>query len=152
MVALEARLKARAQDSAATVAARMAKSAEEMSYWSEYDYVVVNRDLAESVAEVPAILTAALSPALGQLAEARGRRLVLFLGFCTLPIRAALFAYITDPALIVLVQALDGIAGASIGIIGPLVTAAGFVRTRRKCTRPPSGAAGRRSPSCRRCA
>ena len=58
MAALEARLRARAQDSAATVAARMAKSAEEMSHWSEYDYVVVNRDLAASVAEIAAIVTA----------------------------------------------------------------------------------------------
>ena len=56
--ALEARLKQRAQDSPAIVAARMAKSAEEMSHWSEYDYVIVNRDLAESVAEVQAIVTA----------------------------------------------------------------------------------------------
>jgi guanylate kinase len=58
MATLEARLKTRAQDSAAVVAARMAKSAEEMSHWSEYDYVVVNRDLAASVAEVEAIVTA----------------------------------------------------------------------------------------------
>jgi guanylate kinase len=58
MATLEARLKTRAQDSSAVVAARMAKSAEEMSHWSEYDYVVVNRDLAESVAEVAAIVTA----------------------------------------------------------------------------------------------
>ena len=58
MAALEARLRARAQDSAATVAARMAKSAEEMSHWSEYDYVIVNRDLADSVAEAQAIVTA----------------------------------------------------------------------------------------------
>jgi guanylate kinase len=58
MATLEARLKTRAQDSAAIVAARMAKSAEEMSHWSEYDYVVVNRDLDASVAEVAAILTA----------------------------------------------------------------------------------------------
>ena len=29
---------------------------------------------------------------------------------------------------------------------------AGFVRTKRRCARPPSGAAGRRSPSCRRSA
>jgi guanylate kinase len=58
MDALEARLKTRAQDSDATVAARMAKSAEEMSHWSEYDYVVVNRDLDASVAEVQAIVTA----------------------------------------------------------------------------------------------
>jgi len=58
MAALEARLRARAQDSAATIAARMAKSAEEMSHWSEYDYVVVNRDLDGSVSEVEAIVTA----------------------------------------------------------------------------------------------
>jgi guanylate kinase len=58
MATLEARLKTRAQDSAAVVAARMAKSAEEMSHWSEYDYVVVNRDLAISVAEIAAIVTA----------------------------------------------------------------------------------------------
>jgi guanylate kinase len=58
MEALEARLKTRAQDSDATVAARMAKSAEEMSHWSEYDYVTVNRDLDDSVAEVQAIVTA----------------------------------------------------------------------------------------------
>ena len=58
MATLEARLKTRAQDSAAVVAGRMAKSAEEMSHWSEYAYVVVNRDLAQSVAEVEAIVTA----------------------------------------------------------------------------------------------
>ena len=56
--ALEARLKARAQDSAAVVALRMAKSAEEMSHWAEYDYVVVNRDIEASIAQVAAIVTA----------------------------------------------------------------------------------------------
>ena len=56
--ALEMRLRSRAQDSAAVVAQRMAKSAEEMSHWSEYDYVLVNRDLMTSVTEVAAIVTA----------------------------------------------------------------------------------------------
>ena len=56
--ALEQRLRARAQDSDPVVAARMAKSAEEMSHWSEYEYVIVNRDLDRSVAEVQAIVTA----------------------------------------------------------------------------------------------
>jgi guanylate kinase len=56
--ALEARLRARAQDSAAVVASRMAKSAEEMSHWPEYDYVIVNREVEESVAQVRAIVTA----------------------------------------------------------------------------------------------
>jgi guanylate kinase len=58
LAALEARLRARAQDSAAVVAARMAKSAEEMSHWPEYDYVIVNRAIEDSVAQVLAIVSA----------------------------------------------------------------------------------------------
>jgi guanylate kinase len=58
IAALRDRLQRRAQDSAETVAARMAKSAEEMSHWPEYDYVIINRDIDESVAEVAAIVTA----------------------------------------------------------------------------------------------
>jgi len=55
---LERRLKARAQDSAAEVARRMAKAADEMSHWAEYDYIIVNRDIAASVRRVQAILQA----------------------------------------------------------------------------------------------
>lgn len=55
---LERRLKSRAQDSDEVVAQRMAKAADEMSHWPEYDYIVVNREIAASVAEVEAILTA----------------------------------------------------------------------------------------------
>ncbi|UCH74293.1 MAG: guanylate kinase [Rhodospirillales bacterium] len=55
---LERRLKARAQDSDEVVAQRMAKAADEMSHWPEYDYIVVNHRIAASVAEVEAILTA----------------------------------------------------------------------------------------------
>jgi guanylate kinase len=55
---LETRLHNRAQDSAAVVATRMAKSAEETSHWAEYDYVVVNREIEKSVAQVQAIVTA----------------------------------------------------------------------------------------------
>lgn len=72
---------------------------------------------------LPQLVAAALSTRLGQLTETRGRRFVLFLGFCTLPIRALVFACVDDPLPMVLIQALDGIAGASIGIVGPLVTA-----------------------------
>jgi guanylate kinase len=56
--ALESRLKTRAQDSAEVVAQRMAKSAEEMSHWPEYQYVVVNDDLDASVAQAQAIVAA----------------------------------------------------------------------------------------------
>jgi guanylate kinase len=58
LAALAERLKARAQDSDAVVAQRMAKSAEEISHWPEYDYVVVNRELEESIAEVQTIVAA----------------------------------------------------------------------------------------------
>ena len=51
-------MRTRAQDSDAVVAARMAKSSEEMSHWPEYDYVIVNDDLDKSVAEAQAIVTA----------------------------------------------------------------------------------------------
>jgi len=55
---LEARLHHRRQDPEDVVRARMAKAADEMSHWAEYDYVLVNRDVAESVAAVQAILHA----------------------------------------------------------------------------------------------
>jgi len=58
MAALEQRLKTRAQDSDDVVQARMAKSADEMSHWPEYDYVFINHDIAKSVQQVQAILTA----------------------------------------------------------------------------------------------
>ena len=55
---LERRLRERAQDSDEVVAERMAKAADEMSHWPEYDYIVVNRDIEESVGQVHAILIA----------------------------------------------------------------------------------------------
>jgi guanylate kinase len=55
---LEKRLLTRAQDSKEIVAQRMAKAADEMSHWDAYDYVVVNRDIATSLNNLKAILTA----------------------------------------------------------------------------------------------
>jgi guanylate kinase len=55
---LETRLKSRAQDSHAVVRARMVKSTDEISHWPEYDYVVVNDELDESVSRVASILAA----------------------------------------------------------------------------------------------
>jgi MFS family permease len=71
---------------------------------------------------LPQLMVALLSPSLGRLAEARGRRPVLLLGFCALPLRGLLFALVTDPMLLVLVQVLDGIAAACFGVLVPLGT------------------------------
>ena len=55
---LERRLYTRAQDSADVIADRMAKATDEITHWSEYDYVVVNQKFEDSVAQVRAILEA----------------------------------------------------------------------------------------------
>ena len=55
---LERRLHTRAQDSHDIIGARMAKAADEMSHWPEYDYVIVNTDKDLAFAEVRAILAA----------------------------------------------------------------------------------------------
>jgi guanylate kinase len=55
---LERRLKARAQDSDDVVSRRMAKAADEISHWAEYDYVIVNDQLDLALANVIAILGA----------------------------------------------------------------------------------------------
>ncbi|MEQ8813361.1 MAG: guanylate kinase [Thalassobaculum sp.] len=55
---LERRLRARAQDSAEVVAARMAKAADEISHYPEYQYIILNDDLERSTSAVRAILAA----------------------------------------------------------------------------------------------
>ncbi|MEM7615625.1 MAG: guanylate kinase [Pseudomonadota bacterium] len=55
---LEARLRARGQDSEAVIADRMRKSLAEISHWAEYDYVLVNDDLALCEARLKTILEA----------------------------------------------------------------------------------------------
>ncbi len=55
---LSRRLHARALDPEHVVRQRMAKAASEMSHWAEYDYIVVNEDIEESVRRVTSILAA----------------------------------------------------------------------------------------------
>jgi len=55
---LERRLTARNEDSAEVVAARMDKAIDEMSHWAEYDYVIINTDLDQSLATLKAIVQA----------------------------------------------------------------------------------------------
>ena len=58
VVELERRLKTRAQESDEVVAKRMAAAVSEMSHLDEYDYVLVNEDLEESLAKLHTILWA----------------------------------------------------------------------------------------------
>lgn len=56
--ALEERLRKRAQDGADVVARRLAAAAAEISHWAEYEYVIVNYDIGESLAGLRGVLAA----------------------------------------------------------------------------------------------
>lgn len=58
MAELERRLKTRAQDSDKIIAGRMSKAGDELSHWSEYDYIIINTSIDESVDKVEQILEA----------------------------------------------------------------------------------------------
>ncbi len=56
--ALETRLRTRNQDSADVVQQRMEKAFDEISHWAEYDYVIINHDVEDSLQSLQAILHA----------------------------------------------------------------------------------------------
>ena len=58
MVELERRLRARAEDSEDVIKRRMARSLDEISHWEEYDYVLVNALLEQTLAQIKQILAA----------------------------------------------------------------------------------------------
>jgi guanylate kinase len=55
---LKSRLERRAEDTGESIARRLRNAAEEIPHWTEYDYVLVNRDLDKSFSRLRAILTA----------------------------------------------------------------------------------------------
>lgn len=72
---------------------------------------------------VPQLLVAVLSPWIGRRAQTWGRRPLLLIGFAALPIRGILFASVTNPELLVVVQLLDGVTAAVLSVLVPLVVA-----------------------------
>jgi MFS family permease len=72
---------------------------------------------------VPQLVVALFSPWVGRAADGLGRRPLLLLGFAVLPLRALIFAATASSWVIVPVQALDGVSGAVLGVMVPLVAA-----------------------------
>ena len=52
---LESRLRKRGSDSEDVIARRLKESTLEMSHWSDFDYVIVNRDFGQALAELNAV-------------------------------------------------------------------------------------------------
>jgi MFS family permease len=72
---------------------------------------------------VPQIIVALMAPWVGRRAQDWGRRPLLLIGFAALPIRALGFALISDPLLLLAVQALDGISATVLGVLTALIIA-----------------------------
>jgi MFS family permease len=71
----------------------------------------------------PQIIVALLAPWVGRTAASAGRRPLLIIGLAAVPIRAALFLLMPGPALLIAVQLLDGLSGATLGVLTALVIA-----------------------------
>jgi MFS family permease len=72
---------------------------------------------------VPQGVVALISPWVGRQAEVWGRRWFVIAAFAALALRAFLFATVTNPAVLVVVQLLDGITAAALGVMVPLMIA-----------------------------
>jgi MFS family permease len=72
---------------------------------------------------VPQLFVAVLAPWVGRTANTWGRRPLLLIGLGVVPIRSVLLAFTADPALLILIQVLDGVTGAALGVLTALVIA-----------------------------
>jgi MFS family permease len=72
---------------------------------------------------VPQLLVGLLAPWVGRSAEKHGRKPLLLVGFAALPIRAVLFALIGNPLALIVIQLLDVITGAVLGVMTAVVIA-----------------------------
>jgi len=72
---------------------------------------------------VPQLLSGLLAPWVGRWAEQHGRKPLLLVGFAALPIRALLFALISNPLALIAIQLLDAITAAVLGVMTAVVIA-----------------------------
>lgn len=71
----------------------------------------------------PQLIVALCSPLVSDLARSLGRRPLLLAAFAVLPLRGFLFAVVTNPLILVMVQMLDGVTAAVFAVMVPLVIA-----------------------------
>jgi MFS family permease len=72
---------------------------------------------------LPQIIVALLAPSVGSMANSIGRRPLLIVGLAAVPIRSTVFAFTADPTLLIVIQLLDGLSGATLGVLTALVVA-----------------------------
>jgi MFS family permease len=72
---------------------------------------------------VPQIIVAMAAPWVGRTANHWGRRPLLLIGLSVVPVRALLFALTASPTLLIIIQTLDGVSGATLGVLTALTIA-----------------------------
>jgi len=72
---------------------------------------------------VPQVIVAIMAPWTGRRANTWGRRPLLLVGFAALPIRALVFAWTTNPTILIAAQILDGVSGTMLGVLTGLIVA-----------------------------
>jgi MFS family permease len=72
---------------------------------------------------VPQVIVAIMAPWAGRRANTWGRRPLLLVGFVALPIRALVFAWATNPTILITAQVLDGVSGTMLGVLTALIIA-----------------------------
>jgi MFS family permease len=72
---------------------------------------------------VPQVIVAIMAPWAGRRANTWGRRPLLLVGFAALPIRALVFAWTTNPTILIAAQILDGVSGTMLGVLTALIVA-----------------------------
>jgi MFS family permease len=72
---------------------------------------------------VPQVIVAIMAPWAGRRANTWGRRPLLLVGFAALPIRALVFAWTTNPTILIVAQLLDGVSGTMLGVLTALIVA-----------------------------
>ncbi len=71
----------------------------------------------------PQLIVAVFSPWVGRKAEIWGRRPLVVLCFAALAVRGLLFSFLVNPYLLVAAQLLDGVSGAALAVLIPLIIA-----------------------------
>jgi predicted MFS family arabinose efflux permease len=88
-----------------------------------YSKVPFSSLIVSALIIVPQVIVALMAPWAGRRAKIWGRRPLLLLGFAALPIRALLFAWTTNPIILIAAQVLDGVSGTMLGVLTALVVA-----------------------------
>jgi MFS family permease len=72
---------------------------------------------------LPQVIVAVFSPYVGRRARSWGRKPLMLIAFGVLPLRGILLALVAHPLLLGVVQILDGVSAAVIGVLVPVIVA-----------------------------